>query len=164
MDYITLKKTLMAVFDHFLSCHDQHDLEKMMRVFEEGKGLNIRLPEKIHRDDYKNDLQFMAVSTPKTIKSRVRKSKPKDGIKIAESLEHVCNIPIMMKLTKMDKKQCLMIKDVLTRQRHKIVFKDTLIDKHHGFATAVISRIVQKKKQHVLNEERAMPISGVWRL
>ena len=157
MDYIKLKKTLMAVFDHFLSCHDKHDLEKMMQAFEAGKGLNIRLPEKIHRSDYKDDLQFMNVSKPKVVRSRVRKTKPKESILADDntsSLEHVFNVPIMMKLTRMDKKQCLMLKDLLTRLKHKIMFKNTLIDKHHGVATAVISRVVQKKRQRVLNEEK----------
>ena len=55
MDYIELKRTLVAAFDHFLSCHDMAELEEMMQALEAGKQLVIGFPEPIHREDYKDD-------------------------------------------------------------------------------------------------------------
>ena len=63
MDYIHLKKTLIAVFDHFLSCHDMAELEEMMQVFEAGKSLVITLPEAVHRDDYAQEIETCLLYT-----------------------------------------------------------------------------------------------------
>ena len=84
MDYIKLKRTLTAAFDHFLSCHDMAELEEMMHALEEGKKLVIQFPEPIHREDYsddvlahegyKDDIAFTAPPVKKT-RSYIKRKK-----------------------------------------------------------------------------------------
>ena len=146
MDYIHLKKTLIAVFDHFLSCHDRTELEEMMQVFEAGKSLVITLPEAVHRDDYAGEIEtMMAVEKPKKIASRIRKKKPNIAVKQDIQQVKICDVPILLDLAKLPKEKRQIVKDTLNGE-HQVTLHDVQMNEIHGFAKARIFKIVKDVK------------------
>ena len=125
MDYLKLKQTLLAAFDHFLSCYDAHDLEEMMQGLEAGKKLIIHFPEPIHRDDYIDDVlereedisdDVLALKSPrpKRITSRIKRKK------INATLEKIkVDVPIYMELGSLNKKQQDAIKVLLHKKSNR---------------------------------------------
>ena len=154
MDYLRLKKTLIAAFDHFLSCHDMHDLEEMMQAFEAGKSLVIGFPEPIHREDYsddikqkddaftrevqKDDVLALDVSKPKKVTSRIKKKKPKAVTQTAVQ-KHIATVPIFIDLSNMNKEKQAQISNILQSDNHNIVLSDVMIKTRHAFGLAKIS-------------------------
>ena len=166
MDYIHLKKTLIAVFDHFLSCHDMHELEEMMQAFEAGKSIVIKLPEAVHRDDYiddvlaredkqddvlaredkQDDMKCMkAALKPKKIVSRIRRKKPKPAGKCGLKQIKICDVPVLMDLTKLSEEKRDALKDTLNGN-HKVTFNDVMANDRHGFAKATVFKVVREEE------------------
>ena len=143
MDYLHLKNTLLAVFDHFLSCHDIAELEEMMQAFEAGKKLVIKLLEIVNRDDYAEDsINMMKAAIPTKVISRVKQKKTKVTIK--QNIKHIkiCDIPVFLDLTQLsqDKKESL---NNTLKTEHNITFSDIMMDDHRGFAKARIFKVVK---------------------
>lgn len=137
MDYLYLKKTLIAIFDHFLSCYDKSELEEMMQAFETGKSLVIKLPESIDRADYAEDVARMDVAKAKKVTSRIKRKKPKHQRKIETKQIKICDIPVFLDLTHLSKEKRALLKKNL-KDAHKVTFSDVMIHDVHGFAKAHI--------------------------
>jgi len=148
MDYIKLKKTLIAVFDHFLSCHDMNDLEEMMQAFEAGKSLVITLPEAVHREEYAADVaRMLEVLQPKKIVSTIRKKKP-HKLSHADIKEiKICDVPVLLDVTKLSKEKRYILKEALQGE-HKVTFSDIMMGALHGFAKACICKEVKGRKDN----------------
>ena len=138
MDYIKLKRTLVAAFDHFLSCHDMAELEEMMQALEAGKQLVIGFPEPIHREDYKDDIQMEALPVKKMV-SRIKRKNPKPKATLPVKQKHICDIPIFMDLSVLSKEKQKELSDALKTDHHNIVLKNIMIKDHLVLAMASIS-------------------------
>ena len=123
MDYLKLKQILLAAFDHFLSCHDMHELEQMMQGLEAGKKLVIQFPEAINREDYddvlareeriKDDVIALEMLEPKRVTSRIKRKKTiasQKTIKVP-----LCEVPIYMELSSLSKKQQDEVKNLIQK-------------------------------------------------
>lgn len=141
MDYLTLKKKLIAVFDHFLSCHDINELEEMMQAFEHGKSLIIKLPEAIHRDDYKQDMMFIETQKPKKTVSRIRRKKYLSK-KAQEHHIKICDIPVLLDLAGLTEEKRHILQETL-KGEHKIEFHQLIVNDIHGFAKAKIFKTTE---------------------
>lgn len=158
MDYIKLKKTLLAVFDHFLSCYDMNKLEEMMQAFEAGKSLVIKLPEAVHREDYAEDVERMLEAPrPKKTVSRIRKKKPRKISSSDIKETKICDVPIFLDLAKLSQEKKQILKETLGGA-HKITLRDVMIHDAHGFAKARVCKMVQVKSSCALSHEVLSPI------
>ena len=133
MDYLKLKQTLLAAFDHFLSCHDAHELEQMMQGLEAGKKLVIQFPEAINREDYDdvlareerinddvlareeriNDDVAFETPKPRRVTSRIKRKKTNSSQKTIKEL--LCEVPIYMELSSLSKKQQDEVKNLIQK-------------------------------------------------
>ena len=134
MDYVKLKQLLLAAFDHFLSCHDAHELEQMMQGLEAGKKLVIQFPEAINREDYddvlareeqikddvlaceeriKDDVIALETPKPRRVTSRIKRKKTNSSQKTIKEL--LCEVPIYMELSSLSKKQQDEVKNLIQK-------------------------------------------------
>jgi len=158
MDYIHLKKTLIAVFDHFLSCHDMAELEEMMRAFEAGKSIKITLPEAVHRDDYAQDIiQVMEAEKPKKTVSRIRHKKPKAPVRQDIKQVKICDVPVLLDVATLSREKREILKDMLNGE-HQIQFHEVMINDSHGFAKARIFKKVKSASSGILPSKIVHPV------
>ena len=169
MDYIKLKRTLVAAFDHFLSCHDMAELEEMMQALEAGKQLVIGFPEPIHREDYKDDVLaredqkddvlaredqkddvlaregLMAAPVKKTM-SRMRRKTPKVKKAPIQAQKYLCDIPVFMDMSVLSNEKQKQLCKALETEQHHITLKDVMIKGRHILAMAKVSVPAQPRK------------------
>ena len=145
MDYIKLKQTLIAAFDHFLSCHDMDELEDMMQSLESGKRLVIGFPEPIHREDYKDDIALIAPDVKKNI-SHIRRRKPKSAKALSLKQKHIGDVPVFMDMRGLSKAKQEKISNILKTKPHNIILKNVLVKGPHIIAMAKIYSFLDTHK------------------